>query len=80
MAKNFWAFSNAGKELVSWHVNYENVESFPLGQSTGQLGFDPKSDFKVAKMRFGKKGKEADKSVIIFNSHLTLTGIPEEAL
>lgn len=30
-------------------------------------------------MRFGKKDKAEDRSVIIYNSHLTLTGVPSEA-
>ena len=30
-------------------------------------------------MRFGKKGKEEDRTTIIYNSHLTLSGIPLEA-
>ncbi|MCC5074677.1 type III restriction endonuclease subunit R [Xanthomonas campestris pv. plantaginis] len=79
MAKDFWPFSQAGRELSHWHLNYETVEPYPLGETTGQLGLDPKSDFRVAKMRFGKKDKVEDRSVIIYNSHLTLTGIPLEA-
>lgn len=30
-------------------------------------------------MRFAKKGKDADRSSIIVNSQITLTGIPEQA-
>jgi predicted helicase len=33
----------------------------------------------VDKMKFGKTGKEVDKSKIQYNSHVTLTGIPLEA-
>lgn len=79
LAKDFWAFSQAGRDLASWHLNYESVEPFELGQTSGQLGLDPKADYRVAKMRFGKSGKEEDKSVIVFNNHLTLTGIPSDA-
>lgn len=79
LAKDFWTFSKSGRRLADWHVGYETVDPFPLGQSTGQLGFDPKSDFRVSKMRFGKNGKEADRSSIIVNSHLTLIGVPLEA-
>lgn len=79
LAKDFNAFSEAGRALADLHVGYENVKPFPLGQSTGQLGFDPKADSRVTKMRFAKKGKEVDRSAIIVNSHLTLTGIPQEA-
>lgn len=79
MAKDFQAFRHAGFALAEAHVGYEKAEPFALGQSTGQLGFDPKSDFRVTKMRFAKNGKEVDRSAIIVNSHLTLTGIPLEA-
>ncbi|WDJ98481.1 DEAD/DEAH box helicase [Xanthomonas campestris pv. incanae] len=79
MAKDFWAFSKAGLELADLHVSYETVEPYSLGESTGQLALAPKSDFRVTKMRFAKKGKEQDKSAIIVNSMVTLTGIPAEA-
>lgn len=79
MTRDFWVFSRAGRELAYWHLNYESIEPYPLGETTGQLGLDPKTDYQVAKMRFGKKGKEEDRSAIIYNSHLTLTNIPTEA-
>ncbi|RZI81689.1 MAG: damage-inducible protein [Rubrivivax sp.] len=79
LAQDFWAFAKAGRALADLHVGYEQVEPYPLGQTTGQLGLDPKADYRVAKMRFGKKGKESDRSAIVVNSHLTLTCIPEEA-
>lgn len=78
-SENFKAFRNAGKSLADAHVNYESAVPYPLGQSTGQFGFDPKADFRVTKMRFAKNGKATDRSAIIVNSHLTLTGIPDEA-
>ena len=27
-AKDFWAFSKAGRELARWHLNYETVEPY----------------------------------------------------
>jgi predicted helicase len=79
MAQDFWLFSKAGRELADLHIGYENVEPYNLGETTGQLPLDPASDCRVTKMRFAKKGKEIDRSTIIFNSRLTLTGIPLEA-
>jgi predicted helicase len=35
--------------------------------------------FLVEKIRFGKEGKEVDKTKIQYNSHISLTGIPLEA-
>lgn len=78
-AKDFWAFSNAGRELTKWHLNYETVEPYPVVESSGSLGLDPKNHFKVSKMTFAKKGKDLDKSTIIFNSNVALSGIPLEA-
>ena len=91
-AVDFWAFSQAGRELAELHLNYETVPMYQnvlfkgglklLGdQISGGVG----EDFYVEKMKFGKKtdeetGKKVDdKTTIIYNSQFTLTNIPEEA-
>ena len=91
-AVDFWAFSQAGRELAELHLNYETVPMYKnvlfkgglklLGdQISGGVG----EDFYVEKMKFGKKmdeetGKKVDdKTTVIYNSHFTLTNIPEEA-
>ena len=79
LAHEFWPFAKAGRALADLHVNYEQVDPYPLGQTTGQLGLEPEADLRVSKMRFGKLGKETDRSAIVVNGRLTLTGIPEEA-
>lgn len=79
MAGDFWAFSAAGRQLADLHTGYETVDPYELGQTTQQLPLEKSVVFKVSKMRFGKKGKEPDRSTIIVNSQLTLTGIPDEA-
>ena len=78
LAKDFWAFSKAGRQLGEWHLNYETVEPYPLEEDTKRLVMEPE-DYRVHKMVFGKSVKEKDKSVIIYNPHLTLRGIPLEA-
>lgn len=78
-AKDFWAFSNAGRSLAEYHLNYEVIEPYPVNESSGSLVIDPKSHYKVTKMTFGKNSKTVDKSTIIYNSNVTLTGIPVEA-
>jgi predicted helicase len=78
-AADFWAFSKAGKALAELHLDYESVEPYPLVEQAGQLKLDPRTDTKVVQMRFAKKGKQEDKSTLIVNSHLTLSGIPQEA-
>lgn len=74
-AGDFWAFSKAGKHLGELHLNYETIEPYPLEEHSTQL-FD---DFRVVKMAFAKKDGQKDKSVIVYNSNLTLQGIPLEA-
>jgi predicted helicase len=73
---DFLAFSKAGKDLAKLHLNYENVKPFGGKKISGN---DPKSLI-VEKMRFGKKSdNNVDKTVIHYNSHYKITGIPLEA-
>lgn len=79
-AGDFWAFSKAGKKLSDLHIGYEQCEPWPVQETARLLDIDPKKDCRVQKMTFGKgKDKKADKSTIIFNSNITLGGIPLEA-
>ena len=68
---DFRAFTEAGKKLAELHVNYENQPEYSLQQIENP---DEKPDWRVEKMRLSK-----DKSLIIYNNFLTLSGIPEEA-
>lgn len=77
-AQDFWAFSKAGRELAKWHLNYESIEPYPLNEHSDSLVLDPKEHYKVSKMTFGKSSKKVDKTVILYNSHITLSGIPLE--
>jgi predicted helicase len=82
-AADFWAFSKAGRDLAALHLNYEAIEKYPLNiQAKGNLVDE---DYRVTKMKFGKKrceetGKNIDdRSTVIYNSKITMTGIPDEA-
>ncbi len=77
-AKDFRAFSKAGRDLAVLHLNYETIEPFPLVESTKRLVMEP-GDYRVSKMVFGKKDGKPDNSVIVYNNHITLSGIPPEA-
>ncbi|MFC7514093.1 DEAD/DEAH box helicase [Herbaspirillum sp. GCM10030257] len=77
-ARDFWVFSNAGRKLADLHVNYETVERYPLEIEGGGLLLTD-ADYRVEKMRYGKKGKGKDLTTLIYNSKITLTGIPLEA-
>lgn len=83
MAQDFWHFSKAGRDLAALHLNYETVDKYPLTiQTKGKL---TDSDYRVEKMKFAKKkdpetGKSVnDRSTVIYNSKITMTGIPEAA-
>lgn len=80
LAGDFWAFSKAGRKLADLHVNYEKAKPHPgIKEHTDELNLDASKLYLVEKMRFGKKGKDQDLSVIQYNSHITLSGIPLEA-
>lgn len=77
-AKDFRAFSTAGRNLAKWHLGYESVEPYKL-EETGTRSADAETRYRVVKMAFAKKDGKPDKSVIVYNSHITLSGIPLEA-
>lgn len=78
LAGDFWAFSKAGKQLGTWHLEYEEVKPYELQEDLKRLVMEP-GDYKVGKMVFGKKDGKPDKSVIVYNENLTLRGIPAKA-
>jgi predicted helicase len=75
---DFWAFSKAGRDLADLHLNYETVAPFPLKIDTGNQKLTD-ADYRVEKMRYGKKGGEKDLTTLLYNGKITLTGIPLEA-
>jgi predicted helicase len=75
---DFWAFSKAGKALGALHLGYEQVQPFEVHEDQRRLVMEP-GDYRVSKMVFGKKDGKADKSVIVYNEHLSLRGIPARA-
>ena len=71
-AKDFWAFSKAGRKLSELHLNYEQLKPY---KGVVVRGDDSKL-FSVEKMRFPKKDQ---KDVIIFNSKIVIENIPTVA-
>lgn len=72
--KNFMEFADAGRQLANLHLNYEAVTPYPLTESRAANASD-----RVEKMRYSKQGRVADKTTIIYNSGITISGIPGEA-
>lgn len=80
---DFWAFSQAGRDLADLHLNYESIPMYDgvlfkgglkivNDTLTGGIG----EDFYVEKMKFAKKD---DKSKVVYNKHFTIENIPLEA-
>lgn len=80
-AKDFWAFSKAGRDLAELHINYELVAPYPVHFAGGSLFMDSFTDldYHVEQMKFGKTAKVTDKSTVIYNHKITMTHIPLEA-
>lgn len=69
-APQFTPFAIAGKQLADLHLNYENQPEYPLKFIEND---DLPLNWRVEKMRLSK-----DKTQIIYNEFLTLSGIPRE--
>ena len=79
-ADDFWRLAAFGRELADLHVNYESVEPYKLDEVYAE-GWDPESPtaFQVEKMTYAGRRPNLDRSRIVYNSGVTLAGIPEEA-
>lgn len=66
-----------GRQLAALHVNYTAAQPYPLDVQL-KPGTDPEAreTWRVEKMRWGSK---ADKSAILYNSRVTIAGIPDAA-
>ena len=83
MVKNkndFKKFFEIGKKLSEIHINYEKIKKYPckiINSSKNQK--DPKDNYKVEKMYFGKLNGVINKSEIIYNKYISLQNIPLES-
>ena len=78
-ADAFYAFSEAGQDLLDLHIGYEEADPYPLEEVwSGEAPTDD-TRWRVQKMKWSRKAKVKDQSAIVVNDWLTLRGIPEEA-
>jgi predicted helicase len=81
--EDFEAFSTGGRELASLHIGYEAVEPYALdikGLPDDSVASEALYDyFRVQKMTFAGKAKTKDRSRVIYNSRITVSGIPDQA-
>ena len=75
-APDFHAFAEAGKALAVLHLGYETCEQYPLSLVFAHNGEPQPHHFRLTEkaMRFAN-----DKTTLIINEHVSLSGIPEEA-
>ncbi|MES2493111.1 MAG: type ISP restriction/modification enzyme [Pseudomonadota bacterium] len=82
-AAHFWAFVEAGRTLGDLHCDFDSAPPFPVTIAEGDLRLahiqDPERFYRVEKMKFGGKRPNIDKTTIIYNANITLTGVPLEA-
>jgi predicted helicase len=85
---DFRTFSQAGRDLAHWHLNYETVAIHPgavIDSGKTPLSSLRPEDYRVVKMKFAKtRDPETNKSVpdkttVIYNERLTIRHIPLEA-
>lgn len=81
--EDFRAFVEAGRKLGDLHVNFEAVDPYPVTVKEGDLRLarieDKAAYFRVEKMKFGGKRPNLDKTTVVYNPRITITGIPLEA-
>ena len=77
---DFAGFAGAGRRLADLHLGYESVEPYPLDEIVTGNGPDDQL-YRVQKMALGKgaSAREKDRSRIVYNSRITVAGIPAEA-
>jgi len=77
----FHAFTDAGRRLLDLHIGYETVEPYPLQESIqAPVDLSDADLYRVVKkMRYPKHGSHTDRSTLIYNDHITLHGIPDQA-
>lgn len=80
-ADRFRAFVGACLALSDLHIGYEDLEPYPLNEvATGlPVEQDDYARYAVTKMKYAGKAGAWDKTRIIYNTHITLEGIPEDA-
>ena len=81
--EDFRAFVDAGRRLADLHCDYDAVEPYPVTIAQGDLRLatipDPVKFYRVEKMKFGGKRPAQDKGTVIYNTNITITGVPLEA-
>ncbi len=82
-AADFWSFVEAGRKLGDLHCDYETADPFPVtfvrGDTSLAAPSDPEAFYRVEQMKFAGKRPNLDKTTVIYNANVTISGIPLEA-
>ena len=82
-AGDFEAFRAAGERLLDMHIGYEDADPYPLAitgnEPAGAGSADLYDWFRVEKLKWAGKGKNIDKSSMVYNPRVTICGIPDDA-
>jgi len=82
-SERFLAFVEAGRRLSDLHCDYDNADPYPVTFSRGDTALvpppDPAAFYRVEQMKFSGKKPKQDKTSIVYNGNITVTGIPPEA-
>ena len=80
LVSDFWQFSNIGRQLAEFHLNYETQKPpegirFLKQEKEISISELTPEELQVKKMKIDKK----DKTKIQFNDYITISNIPEKA-
>ncbi len=82
---DFKRFRDAGRALGDLHVGFESVGPYMVTFREGdhrlipEAQADPVRFYRVTKIKFGGKGRDKDRTTVIYNDRITMENIPLEA-
>lgn len=74
-AEHFQLFVDVGRTLMRLHIDYEGVDPFALDIRGDTAAGDLSALYQVEKLKW----KKGDKFTLVYNSRITIAGVPDEA-
>jgi predicted helicase len=80
---DFRAFVEAGRKLGDLHCDFDKADLYPVQCDQRDTSLiksnNPESFYRVEQMKFAGKRPDLDKTTVIYNANITITGIPLKA-
>src|SRR5699024_7307876 len=76
---DFFRFAQAGEKLLSLHIDFENVTPYQLEEQHSNFDEMSADYYRIDKLRWGGATRNPDKTTIIYNANVSLSGIPDIA-